>query len=139
MNDIQSLGDPVNCVICGTTLGRTHDGKTVRGNGPVKLTPEGPQCFNEIACGYRLVNARKRRAELTQPRSVTVYKVGITHASVCTSLSDLNTLVIVNELVPTDLDHGWSIADDAAFADGKPHPCPCEHYPKTHRHVLLVC
>lgn len=139
MNDTQDLGDPVDCVICGTTLGRMHDGKTVRGNGPVKLTSEGPQCFNETACGYRLVERQQRQDSLMRPRSVTVYALGLTHASVCTSLPDEQTLEIVNELVPTGIDHGWSIADDAAFADGKPHPSTCEHYPETHRHVLLVC
>lgn len=139
MSDTQNLGDPVDCVICGTTLGRTHDGKTVRGNGPVKLTSEGPQCFNETACGFRLADARKRRAELTQPRTVSVYALGLTHASVCTSLPDEQMLVTVDELCPTGLSHGWKISDDPAFADGKPNPCPCEHYPETHRHVLLVC
>jgi hypothetical protein len=137
-------GDPVNCIACGVTLAYANDG-VVRGGpllGPITLTSEGARCFDEIECHqrvrYRAEERARREAEL-RPRPVTLYAAGLVHASVCTSRSDAETLAYVDDIHPTGLERGWAISDDPAFADGKPNPSPCEHYPETHRHVLLVC
>lgn len=95
--------------------------------------------YEIISASHAVVERQRRRDALPRPRSVTVYALGLTHASVCTSQPDEQTLATVDELYPTGLNHGWKISDDPAFADGKPNPCPCDHHPRTHRHVLLVC
>jgi hypothetical protein len=68
------------------------------------------------------------------------YTVGVAYASVCTSLPIEEATRRLNAEHPTGIDHGWSLSDDATFADGiHPNPCPCHLKPDTHTHYLFSC
>lgn len=66
-----------------------------------------------------------------------VYGRGLTHASVCTTLSVPDSIYLLNLQHP-GVPHWWTMAP-IKFGDGKPNPCACERSPDTHQHVLLTC
>lgn len=66
------------------------------------------------------------------------YSVGFCCASVCTSLSDEQATVRLNQEHPTGLASGWAVSTDEKFAGGQPNPCPCPDV-AGHRHVLFNC
>ena len=67
------------------------------------------------------------------------YSVGMCNASVCTSLSSEEATARLNAEHPTGISSQWALSDAAYFSKGEPHPCPCEHSPETHRHLLFHC
>jgi hypothetical protein len=73
---------------------------------------------------------------------VTVYGLGIVHASVCAP-SDMPIADMLrdanHQTGPIGLDHGWVLSDDATFSGGEPNPCPCDQQPDSHLHYLLEC
>lgn len=69
----------------------------------------------------------------------TVYSTGVCHLSVCTTLEPEEIPRKANDARPTGLDHGWHLSDDKQFVSGHDNPCPCNLFPKTHKHYLLTC
>jgi hypothetical protein len=67
------------------------------------------------------------------------YAVGITHASVCTSMPLEEATEELNATHPTGIESQWSLSENTHFASGKPNPCPCEDHPETHKHYLFNC
>lgn len=67
------------------------------------------------------------------------YAVGLCSASACTSLAGEQAAARLNIEHPTGISSQWQVSADATFADGHPHPNPCEDWPDTHRHLLFVC
>lgn len=75
-----------------------------------------------------------------QHRTVTVYAVGLVHASVCADATDDELdwmLGEVNIAHPTGVGP-WQLSNELTFASGQPNPCPCEQE-NGHRHFLLEC
>jgi hypothetical protein len=66
------------------------------------------------------------------------YAVGLVSASVCTDLPLDEATAWLNEQYPTGLRHGWTPAEEATFADGRPQPGPCESAP-ARTHYLFHC
>jgi hypothetical protein len=67
----------------------------------------------------------------------TVYKMGLTYASACTSLPDDEATARMNAEWPSGVASQWTIADEA-FAGGEPNPSPC-NTGDSNRHILFVC
>ena len=67
-----------------------------------------------------------------------VYSEGLCFASVCSSLGAERTAHRMRSESPSGTENGWCLANEA-FASGEPNPCPCNHYPKTHKHYLFEC
>lgn len=67
-----------------------------------------------------------------------IYSYGLVYASVCSSLPQPQVEARM-AADPTGIQSPWTLSDDEAFRDGKPNPCPCEHFPTTHRHYLFSC
>lgn len=74
-----------------------------------------------------------------KPLDFEAYSIGLICASVCTSLSNEEATARLNAEHPTGVQSPWRISEDKAFRNGEPNPCPCEHHPKTHRHILFNC
>jgi hypothetical protein len=78
--------------------------------------------------------------EPNYPR-VTIYASGICAMSVC-ALADATVEEIeahANRETPTGIDSRWKIGTDATFADGTPHPGPCNLGGEKRKHHLLHC
>ncbi|MEO3922666.1 hypothetical protein ABGB07_02105 [Micromonosporaceae bacterium B7E4] len=72
-----------------------------------------------------------------QTPEFTRYAEGLVCVSVCTSLPDDAATARIN-LMPPMGDRGeWVLSEAAEFADGSPHPNPCDINPQTHRHLLF--
>lgn len=67
-----------------------------------------------------------------------VYSLGLVHASACTSLSDEEATIKMNQAYPTGLEQGWKI-HDGPFATGEANGVACSTTPDTHRHILFSC
>jgi hypothetical protein len=76
---------------------------------------------------------------MTAPYDFQAYAVGICTASVCTALTDEQTVERMNAEHPTGIDSPWAISTDPTFASGEPNPTPCEDMADTHRHILFNC
>lgn len=72
-------------------------------------------------------------------KDVTIYKWGLHHLSVCSSLSPEETVERVNSMHITGIMAKWQMSEDKKFATGETNPCPCENHPETHKHYLLKC
>lgn len=72
---------------------------------------------------------------------VVLYAVGLVHCSVCAevTISPDEVARRVNLIHPAAVGYPWHISEDAKFADGTPHPTPCEKNPDTRIHRLLDC
>jgi hypothetical protein len=75
------------------------------------------------------------------PDQVYVYAVGLVCTSACApaGLSPEQVATAVNMESPTGIASAWTVSDDAEFADGTPHPAPCDQDPDGRRHYLLYC
>lgn len=71
---------------------------------------------------------------------VEVYSLGLVNASVCApgDMTREEIAYTVNQCDPTGIMSRWEISDAETFANGQPHPCPCEHNPDR-THYLLTC
>jgi hypothetical protein len=67
-----------------------------------------------------------------------MYRYGLSHCSVCTTLSDEDATDRLNTDNSTGISSPWAISEDKTFSGGEPHPCPCPDV-KGARHVLFVC
>jgi hypothetical protein len=67
------------------------------------------------------------------------YAVGLISASVCTSMSIEEATRQLNIEHPTGINSKWVFSDDPTFATGETNPCPCDHSPTTHQHMLFNC
>lgn len=83
-----------------------------------------------------LVDAAEAALPGQKTPEFTRYAEGLFYASACTSLSDEEATVRMNEM-PTGTRGGWAISADKTFTDGSPHPNPCDDNPGTHRHILF--
>ena len=77
---------------------------------------------------------------LQERKDVIVYSAGLVCCSACApkSLTNEEVEAAVNAQLPTGLDHGWSISEDATFKTGQTNPCECED-DTTRMHYLLNC
>lgn len=71
--------------------------------------------------------------------TIAIVQRGVTHLSICTSRPIADAVTWANDQHPAGTANGWTLSTDTIFGDGKPMPCPCERYPKTHKHYLLDC
>ena len=71
-------------------------------------------------------------------KDLEIYAWGLCHMSVCSKLTCEETVAGANQVHPTGISHPWQLADEP-FKTGEPNPCPCNFYPETHKHYLLVC
>jgi hypothetical protein len=71
---------------------------------------------------------------------VVVYELGPVHCSVCAPVEMTADEIekSVNMAHPVGADTRWHISDEAKFADGLPHPRPCDQ-DSTRIHRLLDC
>jgi len=67
------------------------------------------------------------------------YRIGLDAASVCSSLSQDETVRRMNadHVLPSPL--CWHLSKDKTFRGGEPNPCPCDRAPETHKHYLMNC
>lgn len=74
----------------------------------------------------------------TAAKDFEVYAYGLVSASVCSSLplEEVKRLMAAD---PTGISSRWELSDATEFANGVPHPCPCETNPSTHTHYLFHC
>jgi hypothetical protein len=72
--------------------------------------------------------------------SVTVYRFGLCHCSVCAPKNMLREQVETETDLahPTGLDHGWKISGDETFKGGETNPCRCDQDGER-LHYLMVC
>ena len=69
-----------------------------------------------------------------------IYSRGIVHNSVCSSLTPKETTDRINLEEPTQISSSWKLSKDKFFrGEEQRNPCPCEDFPKTHKHYLFVC
>lgn len=74
------------------------------------------------------------------PDTFSIYAWGLMHASVCSVFSKEETTRLLNQEMPTGLDHGWEPDPRGTFGDNvTPNPSPCNQYPDTHTHYLFTC
>lgn len=90
-----------------------------------------------VATAGQTMSSREGGTDMREDYDVRVYSAGLCYASVCTRLSDAETIERANQQEPTGIPPGWSISSDPTFIGGASNPCPCDHHPETHRHVLL--
>lgn len=76
---------------------------------------------------------------MSEKKDFKVYAAGLTHASVCSSLSLEETTHRLNKEMPSGTRRGWQPCEDKKFKSGEPNPCRCEEAPKTHKHYLFDC
>jgi hypothetical protein len=67
-----------------------------------------------------------------------VYRMGICHASACTSLPIEHIEAKMNAEYPTGIQSSWVISEEG-FQGGEENPCECKDYPDTHKHYLFEC
>lgn len=67
-----------------------------------------------------------------------IYSNGLGFCSVCSSLTQEETIRRVNVENTTGINSNWKILEEK-FNSGEPSPCPCNLYPKTHKHYLFSC
>lgn len=77
-------------------------------------------------------------AAFDDPTGVEIYAHGLCHASVCSALP-VDEVKAVMAAYPTGISSHWEISENTEFANGQPHPCPCEQKPTTHTHYLFSC
>lgn len=78
----------------------------------------------------------------TDERDIIAYAVGIVSMSACAKVTVSIEEVErhANQEYPTGISSRWEVAlDESHFADGTPHPCPCDKAPDVRRHYLLHC
>lgn len=85
--------------------------------------------------------ARKELAKRRREMTFEAYAVGPCSASVCTSLSPEKAKARLNSKYPTGIESDWRLSESKTFADGTPHPCPCDNEDRatTHKHYLFEC
>ena len=83
-----------------------------------------------------IIRAHEEWQAANPANELMIYDEGLCYASVCTSLGDeeLDRRMAARPATET---RGWVRSEDTHFVGGQPNPCPCEHRPETHRHVLF--
>ena len=66
-----------------------------------------------------------------------VYLEGLVSASVCSSLSQEETIARMKARI-TGITSRWELSIKP-FRTGETNPCPCNNHPDTHKHYLFVC
>ena len=67
-----------------------------------------------------------------------IYSNGLVFCSVCSSLTQEETIRRVNVENTTGINSNCKILEEK-FNSGEPNPCACNLYPKTHNHYLFSC
>lgn len=71
-----------------------------------------------------------------QEENFKIYAEGLFYSSVCSSLSEGETVRRMQSL-PSGTTRGYILSGDKTFASGEPNPTPCNETPKTHKHYLF--
>jgi hypothetical protein len=86
----------------------------------------------------RTPDGRVDEVAFADPPGVAIYSQGLCFASVCSALP-IEDVKAAMATVPTGVSSAWTLSDEKEFANGQPHPCPCEDLPETHKHYLFSC
>lgn len=78
--------------------------------------------------------------DILRSSAVYIYREGPIACSVCapTMIPVEQVADAVNQINPTGIESRWTISDDDHFADGTPHPGPC-NLSADRSHYLLHC
>lgn len=89
----------------------------------------------ELSDRTKAMLAEQERFARLAGDELVVYREGLCYASVCMSLTDEQADALMATR-PCGASRGGRRSTGRSFADGRPHPSPCDREPDTRRHLL---